>query len=24
MGGIGLMAQRANVEFDDVMVRALP
>jgi hypothetical protein len=24
MGGIGLMVQRANVEFDDVIVRALP
>jgi pectate lyase len=24
MGGIGLMVQRANVEFDDVTVRALP
>jgi hypothetical protein len=24
MGGIGLMVQRATVEFDDVMVRALP
>ena len=24
MGGIGLMVQRTNVEFDDVIVRALP
>ena len=24
MGGIGLMVQRANAEFDDVIVRALP
>ena len=24
MGGIGLMVQRANVEFDDIIVHALP